>query len=497
MLGEPADAGFDLDKGTVNGFGDLGFHLSANWRHDDFSWTMLFDRIAPQTNTYGCCGGSVAGSLGVFFSQDNFERTMFASQTKYLWKIDDANSLDMSAVLELHDFGPQGIQSFTTSPAAGTTTDFGGSELHYGAKLVYRNTMFDKHSFAIGMSLDRRAGGDTERIFGDEAELGNESVDFDWNEFSLFGEETYAVTDNLNLIFGLRYDAVYYGKLGGGPIARVEDLNTSDESVSPMVGLAYEYDDTTNITASYQHGFRNPDARFKSWELFWEGHVPGTGFQLEPETVDNFQIDLQKMFPHHSLETNFSLFYNRYDDAIRFDFFDDAGEHGKSAALVAAAKASQGFYGQFINADSLIEVIGGEIRSDWKPNDAWKVGFSYSYSNMIENPTNEWERMAEHIAKTNLRRYFLNKDLAVDINLSYNNSFDTTELGTNPIFDDDRIVVDFSVSYEISDELYIKLTGENIFENDVPVMNDRPDNLKNGLIGTDERLFYLSVNVPY
>ncbi len=499
LLGETLSNTTDyaVSAGRVRGYGDATYRVSSYWRHNNFTMSTILNKTTPQNNSIGD-----GPSDGVWFNHDYFDQTFFANSMKYTHHINDDQSVDFRLVGEMYDYGGKGVQSFRTT--AFPQVHEGGSESHIEGKAVYKNTAVENHSIAAGVSYGIRNFNDQAKFFDSNSLSPRESIDFDMTEISLFAEDKYQINDSWMMVLGLRYDSIDYGRLtdglieglGAGSVSR--DLD-GEENVAPRIGFAWQANETMDVTFGYQEGFRTPDAKFLARDIQWDQVNPAAGITLKPETVDNYQIDIEKRFPEQKLTTNVSLFMNEYHDLIRWNDFSNTGldQHGISGAFITQMFNQIGWFGQFVNAQKDFKTVGGELYAAWEPNDDWTISGSYGYAQLLDEPSTNWERVAQHHIKMHIRRYLLDKKLALDWNAVWNSSFDVSRLNVQPQFDDYRLVMDAALTYKIQDNIMLKGTVQNIFENDVPVMNERPDSLKNGVLGIDERLFYLSLKATF
>jgi iron complex outermembrane receptor protein len=78
------------------------------------------------------------------------------------------------------------------------------------------------------------------------------------NAYAVFGEVSYDITDRLNLIAGLRYSRERR-RLYGSFNARnfLFRAGRTFESTTPRVSLRYQFNDATNIYATYSQGFKS------------------------------------------------------------------------------------------------------------------------------------------------------------------------------------------------------------------------------------------------
>lgn len=138
-------------------------------------------------------------------------------------------------------------------------------------------------------------------------------------EFSLFAENLWTPTEKLNLSIGLRYDKFFLHEVSGGHMPEPFEPDSIDGHFSPRVAGAYSINETTVIKASYQHGFRMPDAAFYDYNLASNAAAKKLGFQTSPplttETMDSYELNLHKEIDKN-LMFDVNFFYNIFEDQL-------------------------------------------------------------------------------------------------------------------------------------------------------------------------------------
>jgi len=108
---------------------------------------------------------------------------------------------------------------------------------------------------------------------------------------AIFLEDIWDITDDLRLTLGVRYD-------------RYSDFG---DEVSPRVGLTWEFIEGYDLKLLYGHAFRAPS--------FWEIESSLSGIELDPETIDTYEISLGAEFTS-SLSSRVTFYYRELEDAI-------------------------------------------------------------------------------------------------------------------------------------------------------------------------------------
>ncbi|TAE27638.1 MAG: TonB-dependent receptor [Candidatus Kapaibacterium sp.] len=137
--------------------------------------------------------------------------------------------------------------------------------------------------------------------------------------FALFGQASYTLWDALTFTAGLRYDyesnlLTTRSELIKQPFPPVptltqRDVNGLSTAFSPKISVAYQFDDSKSMYASYTRGFR-------------PGGVNGNANEAQfltykPEYSDNYEIGFKSQFFDNRLRANITAFLiNRTDVQI-------------------------------------------------------------------------------------------------------------------------------------------------------------------------------------
>ncbi len=148
--------------------------------------------------------------------------------------------------------------------------------------------------------------------------------------YAAYGQVDYSLTDQLELVAGLRYTRDEKERLsrserslsnggsvalfGGGflvPLTTVRFDNTGDngaswEKVTWKAGLNYHINDDAMVYASYSRGYKAG------------GYNTDNVVAYNPEVVDAFELGLKGLWLDNRLRTNLSAFYYDYSDKQEF-----------------------------------------------------------------------------------------------------------------------------------------------------------------------------------
>jgi len=139
---------------------------------------------------------------------------------------------------------------------------------------------------------------------------------------AFFGQASFAITDKLNLIGGLRYDyeKKKYSILGEyqkdpdpNPIfeTQPDTSATADFSAfSPKLGLSYHVNEKTNLFATYSRGYRTGGLT----QLSSDPSQPPL-YPYKPEYSNNIEAGMKNSFLNNKLLLNFALFITHVNDA--------------------------------------------------------------------------------------------------------------------------------------------------------------------------------------
>ena len=170
----------------------------------------------------------------------------------------------------------------------------------------------------------------------------NGFVDFvygqDSESWALYGQFTYALTDQLSFTGGLRYtddekDAFLFNENLGMTSVDQRLVNAQSwDNLSYLLNLSYAVNEDLHVylthSTSYNAGGFNARA----------GSVSGFTFGVDEEEVSAIDAGLKAEWLNGRVRTNLALFRNKFDDLQIAQF--EAGSGGASSRLVNAGKAT-------------------------------------------------------------------------------------------------------------------------------------------------------------
>jgi outer membrane cobalamin receptor len=183
------------------------------------------------------------------------------------------------------------------------------------------------------------------------SEWGFMEQDADRDVIAVFMQDSWQMTDKLNVTAGLRVD--HYSEFGS--------------AVNPRISLVWNLLKDTNIKLLYGHAFRAPN--FDELYSLYVGQVGNES--LGPEKVRSFEIGLNHKFSQN-ISGSVNYFYNALTDLIL-----PTGE------IIVATYPPQLENSGKVNAQG----IEAEIKADFKKNTY--AYFNYSYARAKDELTGE------------------------------------------------------------------------------------------------------------
>ena len=218
-----------------------------------------------------------------------------------------------------------------------------------------------EHVAVIGAQVIR--GELTDGVFG--LEQGAPGGVQEHNMFSVFAEDTWAISAPFSLTAGLRYD----------------DHEVFGNHVSPRLYGVYTFSDRWTVKGGVSTGFKTP----KTTQLY-DG-VVGFGSQgtspmfgnpdLQPETSQSFELAAYWHHPDgHSF--NATIFHNTFDDKIA------SQPCGTGSALACSGSGEYAELGyanstRTVNIDEVV-IQGAELSGRWQLSDAFGFRTNYTYT---------------------------------------------------------------------------------------------------------------------
>ena len=188
-------------------------------------------------------------------------------------------------------------------------------------------------------------------------------------DYALFGEVSFDITERITLTGGLRtfeaknslsgffgFSEGYSSNYGealcfsdeefrGAPCTNLDD-SVSDSDTIPRVNVSYKFDEDRMIYATYSRGFR-PGGINRN------GTVP----PYKPDYLDNYELGWKTVWGGNRLRFNGAVFYEQWDD-VQFSFLPPSGA-GLTVIRNAGAAEIKGIEADLAWAASEVVTLSG------------------------------------------------------------------------------------------------------------------------------------------
>ena len=208
--------------------------------------------------------------------------------------------------------------------------------------------------------------------------FGTTDGDTQTDSLAVFGDGSYALSDRLTFNFGLRFtdeektgrafNAGYSDDTFTEITAVTADYNQSKtfSSVSPKLGLDYQFNDDVMGYVSLSRGFKSGGFNVRAQATVF----PESALPFEDEELTVAEVGVKSVLADRRLILNAAVFYGDYTDiqVSTFTSFDSDGDGTDDA-----------FFGNFLNAGDAT-IAGLELEFDWSsPTVEW-LGLSGNLS---------------------------------------------------------------------------------------------------------------------
>ncbi|MCW8929251.1 MAG: TonB-dependent receptor [Gammaproteobacteria bacterium] len=186
--------------------------------------------------------------------------------------------------------------------------------------------------------------------------------------WAAFFHGSYALTDQLSVIFGSRYTdeektisgCPFSSAVGGASAVCAPDEKASlDESAStPKVGLEYQYNEDLFYYGTISKGYKSGGFNFG-----YSDPVSGQGFshpdaEFDPEYLIAYEVGMKSNWLNNRLRINGALFFYDYEDLQILSFINNTSTIG--------------------NADES-EATGAELEITYAPTNNWRFDAGFSW----------------------------------------------------------------------------------------------------------------------
>jgi len=195
-------------------------------------------------------------------------------------------------------------------------------------------------------------------------------ADVDTTAWAVFFHGSYALSDQLSVIFGTRYNEDKKNingcgvspMPGGAPAVCRPDEQASrkDYAFTPKLGLEYQFNDDLFYYGTLSRGFKSGGFNF--------GYLDGTstvGFshpdaEFDPEYVTAYEVGMKSDWMDNRLRINSALFYYDYEDL--------------------QVQSFKNFVSTISNAEKS-EITGAELEASFSPTSHWRFDAGISWLN--------------------------------------------------------------------------------------------------------------------
>ncbi|AWF80430.1 TonB-dependent receptor [Microbulbifer sp. A4B17] len=245
---------------------------------------------------------------GVDDYETYFYRDMDTESTTTSIKVDYQINDDISIeILTAYMDYQWGFDSYEEEASSEQYVRMDEQNITLDAKLNFGLTSDTLHGF-IGFAhfereQDFNSSGST-TYFGDDESTST----------ALYGEVTYALTDRLNLISGLRVekeeqDRYFHFTAYGEPTN--DPLNTNETITLPKIALQYDLTEDTVISASARKGYNSAGGA-----LALLSGTQGTSsyhyYYYDEETVNTYELAVRSSLANGTISLSGNLFFNEY-----------------------------------------------------------------------------------------------------------------------------------------------------------------------------------------
>lgn len=279
---------------------------------------------------------------------------------KLNYALNDVVSLEVLAAYMDYQWGYDGYEA---TPAAEQQLVMDENNRTLDAKLNFGNTDERVHGFVGLAYFDREQDFVSEGstvYFGDDRSESN----------AIYSEVTYALTDVLNVIAGLRVERETQDRYFNLSNGRIEaELDRSKTITLPKLVFQYVLNDETTLSFGVRKGY-NPAGGALAF-------VEGDYYYFDEESVTTYEASVRSAFAEGSIYLNANFFYNEYSDYQAFSSarvitnLDEVVTYGAEFELVASVtpqwqlRAGLGLLNSDIRnaGENYAEVEGNELNS--------------------------------------------------------------------------------------------------------------------------------------
>ncbi|MDD9945920.1 MAG: TonB-dependent receptor [Myxococcales bacterium] len=455
------------------GTGDPGYRVASYWRHQALGVNAFYFQNNPVT------GSAVTG---LAYAEGSWHTAAAGLRPRLDLELAPDHTLSLIGSLLLIDFGKK-------TPDPEGPVEAGGSEAHTDITAVYKATVIDHHSIAVGTSLGYKKFRERDQYLRGDLSSQVAAQDAAWIEFSVFAEDRWTIFEPLSLSLGLRYDKFLVDEISGEalPIPFKPDIAGH---LSPQAALIYEIAPRTVAKVSYRHGYRVPDVVHYRFSSIGNRAAESLGLpthHLVPETVDTYEANLQAEL-WSGLIVGINLFHNEFREQLSFGPLSDAWGDDADAVIAAGGNAN----GMIQNLADEEQSNGGELSGRWELTPRLTLDGSFSYADVGDLLP---QRAPVGIVKAGISGHRVLGGVYFSFN--YLSSSAMGQVGNpssaqwHPAYKHQEHLVFLLLGYEVTDSFRVFVRAHNLFEEDRPVVTFTTNMPNRGYLGSDERRIYV------
>ncbi len=318
---DPSSPANPNSNGVVNGVADLD--LDQRLVDHDLTTRTLDDSTSLSMQIDAGIGEYTLTSITAYREWDNTEirEGDFTSTAGTFGRPVDFSS----TFFQLHDIGEQSWEQFSQELRIASPT---GNALTWQAGLFYWNLQSDRR-FRRDASCQVHpnnagilAANPGLTCLDTDIVAATANFDTEFDNFSVFGEGSYAINDSVDIIFGARYtdDDVSFNhrRINDDPFGRrgvgvrgagnnTDFTGTTDETdTSGKLGFTWDVSDTGMLYGTYSQGYKGP-----AFNVFYNQAIANT---LPISSESSEQIELGYKLTTGNLYANFAIFSTDIED---------------------------------------------------------------------------------------------------------------------------------------------------------------------------------------
>ena len=483
----------------ITGDYDPSYKLSMNWTQGRFNLKSFFEHLEFDP------GGVIAGKNTIS------QRSSLSVQPKYTFQLPGKTSFELSSAATLFD--RSGIRRPINERSQ--HEEVGGRESALELRGSLQTFYFDDHELTLGAQIKWLDTTSEKHFFSADPNTNRANVDGKWQEYSMYLEDIFSLTDKTTFIAGLRYDGAKFNddlRFETNELDLLTFRPPDISDVSPRLALTHKFDNDFLFRAGYSEGFAYPNVSSYSRTFRVNEFLESRGLELfeptKPGSLKTYEIGLRGDLIKNELLFDLSFYYNRYGKTSSFVNFRNNPSF--LPGNLGVEDIPDDIFGIVTTLENGVDGYGSELSLNWQPNNSFFANLSYSYAtpdhvNAIDNESigvandtlSEWSHFPKHQVKSNFsytyKKWLFNLAGIYQSGLEINRRFTPTRSNGEDAF----VRVNLGVNYMLNEKTNISFVAKNIFNNNTPRTTFDPSRAWQGALGSDERLFYLGLSYSF